>query len=67
MIRKRPEKDLENPPGQIHNPIPGPDTLQHNIKEWEKYESSRNKFQRFLDHEKRLNQKPKPKPLDKSS
>lgn len=42
MIRKRPEKDTVNPPGQIRNP-PSPDTLKHNIEEWKRYEQSRNK------------------------
>jgi hypothetical protein len=39
VIRKRPELDTVNPPGQIRG---GPDTLSHNIEEWKKYEESRN-------------------------
>ena len=40
---KRPEKELDpdKAPGQIINRPPSPDTLQHNIKEWKKYEESR--------------------------
>lgn len=42
MMNKRPEKDTEHPSGQIVNPIPGPDTLRHNIEQWQKYEQQRN-------------------------
>lgn len=41
MMRKRPEKDTVNPPGQIVNPIPDAIT-EHNIREWKKYEQERN-------------------------
>ena len=42
MIHKRPEKDTVNPPGQIINRPPAPDTLQHNIEQWKQYEQQRN-------------------------
>jgi hypothetical protein len=40
---KRPEKELDPTkyPGQIVNRPSGPDTLQHNIAEWEKYQRSK--------------------------
>jgi hypothetical protein len=41
---KRPEKELDpnKLPGQIINRPPGPDTLQHNIEEYKRYEKERN-------------------------
>jgi hypothetical protein len=43
VIRKRPEKDVVTPPGQIVNrPQPGPDTLLHNIEEYKRYEKEKN-------------------------
>lgn len=45
---KRPEKDLENPPSQIVNPIPDP-INEHNMREWKKYEDSRKNLQETLD------------------
>lgn len=46
MMHKRPEKETDPSklPGQIINRPPSPDTLQHNIKEWERYEKERNEI-----------------------
>lgn len=40
MFHKRPEKDTENPPGQIITPIPDAIT-ERNIREWKKWEDQR--------------------------
>jgi hypothetical protein len=40
VIHKRPEKDIDNPPGQIVNHIPDAIT-EHNIRQWKKWEESR--------------------------
>lgn len=43
MIRKRFELDMENPPGQIVNPIPYEiPPLDKSIEEWKRWEAERN-------------------------
>ena len=39
MISKRPEKDTENPPGQIRYDVP---PLDKSIEEWKRWEKERN-------------------------
>ena len=43
MIRKRPEKDTENPPGQIRYDVP---PLDKSIEEWKRWEKERNSQER---------------------
>jgi hypothetical protein len=44
-LYKRPEKETDpnKLPGQIINRPPGPDTLQHNIEQYQQYEAQRNR------------------------